>query len=80
MTKEINITYCGSWGYQDKASSLEAKINKEIHGASVELIKSSGGIFTVSVDGHEVFNNKKENVKFPVEEEVIRRIQLHPEI
>ncbi len=45
----------------------------------MELIKSSGGIFTVSVDGHEVFNNKKENVKFPVEE-VIRRIQLHPEI
>ncbi len=40
----------------------------------MELIQSSGGIFTVTVDGSEVFNNKKENVKFPDEEKVVRRI------
>ena len=78
MEKKVNITYCGSWGYVDKASSLEAKINTEIEGASVELVQSSGGIFTVSVNGNEIFNNKKETVKFPIEEEVIRKIQAHP--
>lgn len=76
--KKITITYCGSWGYEEKASSLGVKIKKEIEDAFVDFHKSSGGIFIVSVNGHEIFNNKKENVKFPVEEEVIQRIQLHP--
>lgn len=75
MSKEINITYCGSWGYLDKATSLEAKIKEEFEAADVKLVKSSGGIFTVAVNGKEIFNNKNENVKFPGEEEIISEIQ-----
>ncbi|NBG88925.1 hypothetical protein ISALK_10480 [Isachenkonia alkalipeptolytica] len=50
-------------------------MKEEFEAADVKLVKSSGGIFTVAVNGKEIFNNKNENVKFPGEEEIISEIQ-----
>lgn len=72
--KNIKITYCTSWGYQGRASRLEAIIKEEMDDVTVELVQGSGGIFIVESDGTVVFNNKEEGVKFPDEHEVVQRL------
>jgi len=42
--------------------------------AEVELIAGSGGVFTVSVDGKEVFSKKKEG-RFPEPSEILAMLK-----
>jgi len=41
----------------------------------VELVDGRPGIFLVEVNGKEIFHNKKENVKYPDDMDVIERIK-----
>jgi len=75
MDKKILITYCTSWGYFSRASSLEARIKFELGVQNVETVEGRPGIFLVEVDGVEIFHNKKEQVKYPDEADVIERIR-----
>jgi len=52
---------------------LEGEL-KKLFNADVELIKSSGGVFEVTVDGTLVFSKKKSS-RFPEEGEVVRLIE-----
>lgn len=75
MDKKILITYCSSWGYFERASSLEAKIKRELNVQNIELVEGRAGIFLVEVDGEEIFHNKKEQMKYPDEMDVIERLR-----
>ena len=75
MDKKILITYCSSWGYFERASSLEAKIKTELNSQNIEIVEGRAGIFLVEVDGKEIFHNKKEAVKYPDEMDIIERIK-----
>jgi selenoprotein W-related protein len=39
----------------------------------IELIRSSGGVFEVVADGHEVFSKKKSG-RFPEHQEIVTRL------
>jgi len=41
------------------ASGLEARIREEFPDLDVELVRSSGGVFDVSLDGDLIFSKKK---------------------
>ncbi|MGD8276959.1 MAG: Rdx family protein [Gemmatimonadota bacterium] len=41
------------------ASGLEARIHEEFPALEVELIRSSGGVFDISLDGELIFSKKK---------------------
>jgi selenoprotein W-related protein len=41
------------------ASGLEARIREEFPDVEVELIRSSGGVFEVELDGKLIFSKKK---------------------
>lgn len=75
MVKKILITYCSSWGYFERASSLEAKIKQTLNFQNIELVEGRAGIFLVEVDGLEIFHNKKEEMKYPDEMDVIERLR-----
>ena len=75
MDKKILITYCSSWGYFERASSLDARIKEELNVQNTELVEGRAGIFLVEVDGKEIFHNKKEQMKYPDEMDVIERIR-----
>lgn len=75
MDKKILITYCSSWGYFERASSLEARIKEDLNVQNIELVEGRAGIFLVEVDGEEIFHNKKEEMKYPDELDVIERIR-----
>ncbi|MBM7561209.1 putative Rdx family selenoprotein [Fusibacter tunisiensis] len=54
---------------------MEVRIKATFENAEVELVKSSGGIFTVAYDGAEIFNNFKENVRHPDELDILERLK-----
>lgn len=65
----ITIEYCISWNYKPRASGLEDQLKKEL-GAEVELIPGSGGVFTVCVDGQQIFS-KHATGRFPDDGEIV---------
>ena len=65
----ISITYCTRWNYLPRASSLAARISKEL-GIESELIKGDNGIFDVIADGKLLFSKYKSD-RYPEEDEVI---------
>ena len=75
MDKKILITYCSSWGYLARATSLVDRIKAELKVEKVEIVEGRAGIFLVEVDGVEIFHNKKEQMKYPDEMDVIERIR-----
>lgn len=46
---------------------------KERLGAEVELVKGSGGVFDVEVDGRRIFSKHHEG-RFPETEEILQRL------
>lgn len=42
---------------------------------NIDIVDGRPGIFLVEVDGKEIFHNKKEQVKYPDEADVIDRIR-----
>lgn len=67
---EVEIVYCTVWNYELKASSLEEEIKKVYSEASVNLVKSTGGLFEVSLDGKLIFSKKELN-RFPNDGEIL---------
>ena len=65
---KVLITYCGAWGYKNRAVGLAAEL-KSNFGYESELIKSSGGVFEIELDGNLIFS-KKELGRFPEEGEI----------
>jgi len=68
----VEITYCVTWGYLPRATSLAAEIRKSRQ-AEVKLNKGSGGQFEVVVDGTLIFS-KKAVGRFPEMDEVLSKI------
>ena len=69
---KASIEYCTMWGYEDRAASLATLLKKHCK-AEVELIKSSGGVFEVVVDGELVYS-KKATGDFPDEAQLLKQI------
>jgi len=70
---DIRITYCGSWGYEARAASLAAELERDF-GARATLAKSSGGVFEVEADGRLVYS-KRSSGRFPQAGEVARALR-----
>ena len=64
----ISIEYCMQWNYEPKALSLRESIQKQF-GIEAKLIKSSGGVFEVTLNNSLIFS-KKDLGRFPNENEV----------
>ena len=58
-----------------RATSLVDRIKSELKVENVELVEGRAGIFLVEVDGVEIFHNKKEQMKYPDEMDVVERIR-----
>ena len=69
----IRIDYCGVRNYLPRASSLAAEIKKQL-GLESQLVRGSGGIFEVSVDGERIFSKKAEG-RFPSEKEIVDKLR-----
>ncbi len=67
---KIEIEYCTMWNYEPKASSLEEEIKSVYNNVLITLVKSSGGVFEVSLDGELIFS-KKELDRFPNKKEIL---------
>lgn len=67
---KIEIIYCGMWNYEPQASRLEEEIKNVYSNAQITLVRSSGGVFEVSVDENLIFS-KKELDRFPNEKEIL---------
>jgi len=65
---KIVIHYCGSWGYEPKALGARARLQK-LTDADVELVRSSGGVFDITVDGTLKFS-KHALDRFPTDAEI----------
>ena len=65
---KITIQYCEPCGYRPRAQQAAARL-KEIAGAEVELVKGTGGVFEVSVDGALKYS-KKASGRFPTDNEI----------
>ena len=66
--KKVTIEYCGQWGYFNAALRLSEVLKREF-GYSVDLIKGSGGVFEVTLEGSLIFSKKTEG-RFPEGDEV----------
>ena len=68
---KVTIEYCTAWNYKPRASSLEDEL-KNAFGSQVEveLIPGAGGVYTVCVDGKQIFAKKEVN-RFPDEGEIL---------
>ena len=64
----ISIEYCMQWNYEPKALSLRESIRKQF-GIEAKLIKSSGGVFEVTLNNSLIFS-KKDLGRFPNSNEV----------
>ena len=53
----ISIEYCMQWNYEPKALSLRESIQKQF-GIEAKLIKSSGGVFEVTLNNSLIFSKK----------------------
>jgi len=51
------------------------RIKAELKVDNIEIVEGRAGIFLVEVDGVEIFHNKKEQMKYPDEMDVIERIR-----
>ena len=65
---KISIEYCMQWNYEPKALSLRESIQKQF-GIEAKLIKSSGGVFEVTLNNSLIFS-KKDLGRFPNSNEV----------
>ena len=72
---KITITYCVSWNYLPRASSLAAEISETL-GLEAELAKGSGGVFDVKADDAVIFSKHDEG-RFPDNVEVIEALQSY---
>lgn len=76
---KVVITYCTQWNYQPKASRAEEEIKSNFPHADILLIRGSGGIFDVEVDGTIVFSKARkigtDTVRFPENGELTKLIQ-----
>jgi selT/selW/selH-like putative selenoprotein len=52
---------------------LAATLKKEL-GLDSEIVRGSGGIFIVSVDGKKIFSKKDEG-RFPTEKEIVDQVR-----
>jgi len=68
----LEIIYCGQWGYLPRASSLAAEIRKA-RGVEATLTKGSGGVLDVLLDGQLIFS-KKQIGRWPELKEVLEKI------
>jgi selT/selW/selH-like putative selenoprotein len=53
---------------------LKATLEKEFQGVEVELVKSSGGAFEVSVGGRKIFS-KLDLGRFPDHSEIVEKLR-----
>ena len=67
-----SIEYCTMWGYESRAVSLAANV-KQYFGLEMQLIKSSGGVFEIKLDGQLIYS-KKQTGEFPEEMDVVNQI------
>ena len=65
---KVSIEYCMQWNYEPKALSLRESIQKQF-GIEAKLIKSSGGVFEVTLNNSLIFS-KKDLGRFPNENEI----------
>jgi selenoprotein W-related protein len=65
---KIVIQYCEPCGYRPRAQQAAARL-QQVAGAEVELVKGTGGVFEVSVDGALKFS-KKATGRFPTDAEL----------
>jgi len=54
----ITIEYCVVWSYEPRATGLAAELKQAFPEAELQLLKSGGGVFEVTVDGTLVFSKK----------------------
>ena len=67
---KVTIEYCTVWQYKPRASSLEAELKSKFGSqVEVELVPGSGGVYTICVDGRQIFAKKEVN-RFPDEGEI----------
>lgn len=69
---EYRITYCGAWGYKQRAVRLAAELENKLD-ASAQILQSSGGVFEVEQNGQLIFS-KKALHRFPEDGEILRII------
>ena len=65
---DITIEYCMMWNYEPRALSLRESLKKQF-GIEAKLIKSSGGVFEVTLNNSLIFS-KKDLGRFPNSNEV----------
>ena len=65
----ITIEYCGEWNYQARAARLAEKI-KHSTGTDALLLKSSGGVFEITVNEQLIYSKKATGV-FPRDDDII---------
>ena len=53
---------------------MKAELENEFSGVEVELIKSSGGAFEITVDGTKIFS-KLDLGRFPADSEIVNLIK-----
>jgi len=70
---QVEIEYCGMWGYEPRAREAANLIRKTQPTAQVTLRKSGGGVFELTVDGKLAYS-KKASGRFPTEDEVKRAL------
>ena len=74
---QINIKFCGMWGYKSQAQSVANEIKDKYPSAIVELVKGDRGIFEVMQvfeGGGVILFDKNEEQRFPIQEEIVELI------
>ena len=69
----VTIEYCGEWNYQARAARLAEKIRHSTE-ADALLLKSSGGVFEVTVDDKLIYS-KKATGAFPRDDKIIAMLK-----
>ena len=64
-----HITYCGGCGYEPRALSIAADINREF-GLQVDLFKTVGGVFEIDIGEDRIFSKIKLG-RFPEDGEIM---------
>lgn len=66
---KVTIEYCGGCPFLAQARALELELRETFGELEVELVRSSGGAFEISVDGARVFS-KQASRRFPAYREI----------
>jgi len=69
----VSITYCVRWSYLPRASSLGARLAREL-GIEARLIKGDNGVFDVVANGKLIFS-KDAAGRFPEESEIVEALR-----